>query len=184
MTYAPIAITALSLAWLAALCLGFPPPTVGSSATNGMFRITMPGVSYYGGNSVVRTAVYAQERIEQVIKWMVSLLVGNIAAWIAGGTWEAAAMFVAFGALAYGLQQARPVIRLREYIGHAAEIIHVERYAAAEQPGYRAGEIERMRKGYDGLFAGHDIAAGLRRAEPVARVMLVLIRPAVRRFQT
>ena len=173
-------VTAMSIAWLTALCCGVPAPVEGPSAKNGFLRITMPDLAYYGGNSVVRTAVYAQERAELVIKWIGALLAGNIAAWLTGGTWEAVAMFVAFGALAYGLQRSSPVIRWREYVGHDVELLEVER-----QPGnrdYRAAEIDRMQRGYDGLFAGHDIAAGLARWAPVARVMLWLIGPAVRRF--
>lgn len=40
-----------------------------------------------------------------------------------------------------------------------------------------------MIEGYNGLFIVRNVAPGLRRAEPIALAMLVLIRPALTRFQ-
>jgi hypothetical protein len=188
------ALAVPSLAWLAALCCGFPrhrDAAEGDGATNGMFVIRIPAdVGYYGGDRAVRAAAYLQERIEQILKWAMVLMAGNEVAIVTflatGDAFTATVVGFTGGVLAWAVRNAAPIRRQREYVGHEAEIQHVERYSPIRQRGYRASEIGRMspRPGskYGTIFLGHDIAAGLGRAAPVARFMLRLTSPALNRF--
>ena len=196
-----VALPALSILLLVAICRSWViPPTVAEKAQNGLFWLTVRPLSFYADKHgdevapIVQCAVYAQERAELVIKWTGTLLAGNVAALVTawampgndlGDAWQPLAMFVAFGALAYGLQRSAPAIRWREYIGHAVELCWINDHAPTDfAAAYTVEEARQMAVSpvYEGLFDRDNVIVVLRTAEPRARVMLWLIGPALRRF--
>lgn len=183
-----IGLAILSALFLTALCRGWIVHPVaspdGEGAKNFMLAIQMPGLDFYRENAVERAAVYAQERAELVLKWAVILLAGNVTVWLVGGPWDGLMLPLGISAavLTWGLQSLAPIRRVREYIGHGVEIREVERHPGHH--GYRDKEIAKMQPpAYGGLFAGHNIGAGINRWETVSKMMLALIAPALAKFK-
>lgn len=195
----PIAYIAANALLLTALCRAWLiRPTIAERSQNSFAWITVRPVSFYAGQHgdmapTIQRAVYAQERVEMVLRHVCGAVAGILAVivmeafpWASEPSWSVE-IAPALGAQALATVLSYPLLRRHfELMGHAAELAVVDdgtptSFAAS----YRVAEARKMARdgsAYGSLFAGRDVASSLRRWEPRARLMLRLITPALNRF--
>lgn len=132
-------------------------------AVNTMLLIKMKPEAFYVQRDLNFMGTLAQERVEWWLKWFVALLIASPTPFFVTNP----VLMIFFPVLAY--LWSLPGFKFVEYVGHAAEVIYDGR------PGYLEREALSMRMGYDGKFRADDTETGLKRAMPIARVLLFLV---------
>jgi hypothetical protein len=149
-----------------------PPVFSGSSFRSYQFWIVKKSTSPEG----FPKAVLAQERVEFLLRWIVTLAIAYapcrfLAIPLGQESWWFVA--VALTLVASAWVRIPWALRQAEFIGHAAEVLRVPDRARS---GYLIEEAARMQGRYGGLFKGmtvDEVAMAIRRRMPIARLLMI-----------
>lgn len=171
---------AIAAALLLAPVAGVFPPQRTGRAFNAILHIAMPAAPTYGTHW---RAVQAQEVVEWWAAWLGAVVLTAPLAW-------ALATFLPFGwilaplplPLAWKWRTTRRGERLLEYLGWAATWVHGRR-SAPEYYTDLAAHARAMRGGYRVFDRTNEATAlrNLRRAIPLARVLVALLARRIRK---